>query len=117
MQLEAHLMRGQEPNLDINNLDAEISKEEQKKNDSLMQISAFEEQAAKSSIIKLGLERRLEQASKEANCHKATVEKQRLTLIELQSENQSLENRVLEAIQIRDQRKKFGCLNYARKKL
>ncbi|MCO5609876.1 hypothetical protein L7F22_064109 [Adiantum nelumboides] len=116
VELEAHLMRVQEPNLDINNLDAEISKEEQKKKDTLMQISALEAQAAKNSIIRLGLERRLEQASKEANCHKATLEKQRLTLIELQSENQSLENRVLEAIQIRDQRKKFGYLNYARNK-
>ncbi|KAI5066119.1 hypothetical protein GOP47_0018743 [Adiantum capillus-veneris] len=87
LELEARLIWMQDPE-STSSLDAEISREEQKKNNVLMQINALGTQAAKNSTLRMGLEQRVEQASKEANCHTATLGKQRSTIIELQSKNQ-----------------------------
>lgn len=114
LQLEAHLIEMQDTSLVTSRLDAKIGKEEWRKSDMLAQINTLEAQAAKNFTIKMGLEKRVEQAHKEVDGKKKIIGKQTLQIMELQSENQSLENRVLEAIQLRDQRKRFGFGNHFR---
>lgn len=116
VQLEADFSGTQGTSSVISHLDAEIGVEEWRKSDMLAQINALEVQANKNCIVKAGLEQRIEQARKEADGKKKTAEKQTLEILELQSENQSLENRVLEAIQLRDQRKRLGFGNHFRNK-
>ena len=50
---------------------------------------------------------RIHLAWKEIEQKKKTLEGQRMVLMNLQTENQSLENRVFEAIQLRDQKKRL----------
>ena len=58
------------------------------------------------SNIKRKLNNVIHFAWKEIEQTKKTLEGQRMVLMDLQTENQSLENRVFEAIQIRDQKKR-----------